>query len=402
MISVQEALNILHENIPTPKTELVALEKAHSCILSIDLKAPESSPRYTNSAMDGFALRWMDCAEANKDEPVSLKIIGESQAGIPFAQEVIKGTAIRISTGAMLPVGADTVVRVEDTKENEDHVDVYSVRALGQDVRHEGEEFKKGELLFHKGDKLGSRELALLAAVGLSQVPVFTPPQITLLVTGTELARPDANDIQPHQIRDSNSIMLTTAVRESGAIVRSAYHVKDSFEQTLEAVQLAVETGDSVILCSGGVSVGRHDHVKDAALAAGFNELFWKIRQKPGKPLFVCRRRDTLLFGLPGNPVSAFMCFHNYVRPVLAELQGVKSIHQSLTAKTTSRVSNRGNRTNFVRVTIEEKPNEVPVIKEMTQQGSHMLSTIVHADGYIILDPGTTLENGELTKVFLF
>lgn len=196
--------------------------------------------------------------------------------------------------------------------------------------------------------------------------------------------------------------MLTSAVRESGATVHAAYHVKDSFEQTVEAVNQAVETGDSVILCSGGVSVGRHDHVKDAALAAGFKELFWKIRQKPGKPLFVCRRGDTLLFGLPGNPVSSFMCFHNYVRPVLAELQGVKSIHQSLTAKATSRVTNRGNRTNFIRVTIEEKSNEVPIIKEMAQQGSHMLSTIVHANGYIILDPGKTLENGELTKVFLF
>jgi molybdopterin molybdotransferase len=108
MISVQEALHILHENIPIPKTELVALEEAHDCILSIDVKAPESSPRYTNSAMDGFALRWVDCAEANKENPVTFKIIGESQAGIPFDQKVIKGTAIRISTGAMLPDGADT------------------------------------------------------------------------------------------------------------------------------------------------------------------------------------------------------------------------------------------------------------------------------------------------------
>lgn len=186
MISVQEALNILHENIPIPKRQLIALEDAHNCILSIDVNAPESSPRYTNSAMDGFALRWEDCGEVTKENPVTLKIIGESQAGIPFDKEVITGTAIRISTGAMLPDGANTVVRVEDTEENEDYVTVYSVRALGQDVRHEGEEFKEGELLFHKGDKLGARELALLAAVGLSQVPVFSPPQVTLLVTGTE------------------------------------------------------------------------------------------------------------------------------------------------------------------------------------------------------------------------
>ena len=302
----------------------------------------------------------------------------------------------------MLPAGADTVVRVEDTESSGDQVTIFAVRALGQDIRHAGEEFKEGVLLFRKGDILGSRELALLAAVGVSKVPVFTNPSVSLLVTGTELAPPDATDLKPHQIRDSNSIMLASAVREAGAILRSTAHVKDSLEQTINAVKQAAESGDSIILCSGGVSVGRHDHVKDAALAAGFEELFWKIRQKPGKPLFVCRRKDTLLFGLPGNPVSAFMCFINYVRPVLAELQGVTSINHSITAKATKRVANKGNRTNFIRVTIEDKVNELAVIKEMVQQGSHMLSSIVHADGYIVLEPGEVLEPDDLIEVFLF
>ena len=337
MISVNEALKILHENIPIPETKILSLEDACNRCLSEDIKAPESSPRYTNSAMDGFALKWSDCATVSKQFPTKLQIIGESQAGIPFEGEVIPGTAIRISTGAMLPTGADTVVRVEDTENSGDQVTIFSVRASGQDVRHEGEEFKVGDLLFRKGDTLGSRELALLAAVGVSKVLVFTKPSVSLLVTGTELAPPDVVDIEPHQIRDSNSIMLASAVREAGANLRSTSHVKDSLKQTINAVKLAAESGDSIILCSGGVSVGRHDHVKDAALAAGFKELFWKIRQKPGKPLFVCRRKDTLLFGLPGNPVSAFMCFIKYVRPVLAELQGVESIHHSITAKTTYR-----------------------------------------------------------------
>lgn len=402
MISVQEALHILQENMPEPRLEMVTLEQAYGCYLSEDVKAPESSPRYTSSAMDGFALCYADCPKASEQQPVQLKIIGESQAGIPFSGTVIPGTAIRISTGAMLPASADTVVRVEDTRESDNHVEILSIRGLGQDVRYAGEEFKEGDLLFTKGNCLGARELALLAAVGLCRVPVYAPPRVSLLVTGTELARPDDDGIKPHQIRDSNSIMLESAVKESGATLRTCLHVEDSLKHTIGAVKQAADVGDDIILCSGGVSVGRHDHVKEAALAAGFTELFWKIRQKPGKPLFVCRRDKTLLFGLPGNPVSAFMCFTNYVRPVLAELQGTSSINRSITAQTTAAVANNGKRTNFIRVSVEEKPNELAVIREMAQQGSHMLSSIVHADGYIILPPGEVLETGSLIEVFLF
>lgn len=402
MISVEEALKILHDNIPKPRQELVSLEEAYNCHLAEDIHAPEASPRYTNSAMDGFAVRWEDCNKASVEQPASLRIIGESQAGVPFDGVVLPKTAVRISTGAMLPEGADSVVRVEDTRESEDQVAIFAIRFSGQDVRQEGEEFKKGTPLFHRSECLGARELALLASVGLHTVKVFMPPRVSLLVTGTELARFDDREIKPHQIRDSNSIMLASAVRDSGAILRATAHVEDSLEHTIEAVRQAAEGGDSIILCSGGVSVGRHDHVKDAAKAVGFSELFWKIRQKPGKPLFVCRRDDTLLFGLPGNPVSAFMCFSNYVRPVLAELQGTSSINHSVTAKTTEKVENKGKRTNFIRVTVENKPNEIAVIKEMEKQGSHMISSIVHADGYIILKPGQILEPCSLTEVFLF
>ena len=402
MISVIEAHQILHENMPVPVTEIVGLADAHLRRLSDDIEAPESSPRYTNSAMDGFAVRWEDCSEASSDHPVCLKVIGESQAGIPFKGIITSSSAIRISTGAMLPEGADTIVRVEDTRENGENVEILSVKTKGQDVRYEGEEFKKGTRLFSKGMVLGARELALLAAVGQYTVPVYAPPKVAILVTGTELAPPDTTDIKSHQIRDSNSIMLAAAVRESGAHISSISHIKDSLEQTIEAVKNASLAGNRIILCSGGVSVGKHDHVKEAALTAGFKELFWKIRQKPGKPLFVCRLEGTLLFGLPGNPVSAFMCFINYVRPVLAELQGVESIHHSITAKTIKRVSNTGSRTNFIRVTVENKPNKLAVITEMTQQGSHMLSTIVHADGYIVLEPGQILEPESLVEVFLF
>jgi molybdopterin molybdotransferase len=402
VISVEQALEILHDNIPEPCIENVPLEQAYHCFSGVDIHAPEPSPRYTNSAMDGYAVRWNDCSKATRDNPVKLEIIGESQAGIPFDKALKPGTAIRISTGAMVPAGADTVVRIEDVVEMSTHVAILVVRSKGQDVRYQGEEFTQGTLLFPKGTCLGTRELALLAALGVHHVSVYMPPRVSLLITGTELARHDDVNIKPHQIRDSNAIMLASAIRESGAHLSKTKNIEDSLELTIAALGEAAVSGDRLILCSGGVSVGRHDHVKEAARAVGFTELFWKIRQKPGKPLLVSRLENTLLFGLPGNPVSAYMCFRNYVRPVLAELQGTTTLNHSLTARTSERVVNNGSRTNFIRVTVSNEPHAIPLITEIAQQGSHMLSSIVHADGYIIVGPGETLEPGNLAEVFLF
>lgn len=402
MISVEQALTILQNNLPEPQCEEVSLDQAFACYLCQDIAAPESSPRYTNSAMDGFAINWADFDNPDTSDPVQLKIIGESQAGIPFASELTRGNAIRISTGAMIPTGADTVVRVEDTEENDDFVTILDVRKLGQDVRYAGEEFSKGDILLSKGTKLGARELALLAGVGAQNIPVYSQPKTSLLITGTELASHDDTTIKPHQIRDSNSIMLASAVKETGAKVETIIHVQDSLEETIQAVKDGIDSGAGVIICSGGVSVGKHDHVKDAALAAGFQELFWKIRQKPGKPLFVGRRDNTLIFGLPGNPVSAFMCFTNYVRPVLASLQGTKSIHHTLTAQSSHQLVNKSKRTNFVRVTVKDRPNEIAITTEAARQGSHMLSSIVDADGYIVIQPGDVIEPGQLVEVVLF
>jgi molybdopterin molybdotransferase len=402
MISVIEAQRILHDNLPSPERITVPIEEAFGLYLFEDIKAPDSSPRYTNSAMDGYAVRWVDCAKAGTDAPVQLKIIGESQAGIPFDGEVLPNGAVRISTGAMVPAGADTIIRVEDTEEVGEHVKIFTVNKQGQDVRHKGEEFAAGQLLFFKGDCLGSRELALMAAVGLHNVPVYAKPEVTLLVTGTELVCHDEATIKPHQIRDSNTIMLASAIRESGGVLTSTRHVQDSLEHTVEALEGGVSSGAKLIVCSGGVSVGRHDHVREAAVKAGFEELFWQIRQKPGKPLYVGRKEETLIFGLPGNPVSAYMCFRNFVRPVLAELQGTTCLDNTLTAIVSEQLSNRGKRTLFVRVMIENRPNQLALVKEVGHQGSHMLSSIAHADGYVVLQPGEVLQPGSLKEVSLF
>lgn len=402
MISVLEAQRILHENVPPAAKRNISINDAFGFYLYEDIKAPDSSPRYTNSAMDGYAVRWLDCAASTPNTPIQLKIIGESQAGVPFDGVVEQNTAVRISTGAMLPDGADTIVRVEDTEDEDGTVKILTVKSQGQDIRRKGEEFGEGQLLFLKGDFVGARELALMAAAGIHTIPVYAKPDVYLLVTGTELVCHDEDKIKPHQIRDSNTIMLTSAVQECGGILHSTSHVKDSLEHTVAVIRNAADSNAKIIICSGGVSVGRHDHVREAASQAGFTELFWQIRQKPGKPLYVGRKEDTLIFGLPGNPVSAYMCFRNFVRPVLAELQGTTYFDQTLTAVVAEQMTNKGKRTLFVRVKIENRPNQLALLKEMGKQGSHMLSSIAHADGYIVLQPGEILQPGSLKEVSLF
>jgi molybdopterin molybdotransferase len=402
MISIEEAQHILKENQPTPRIEGVRLSEAHGCCLAEDISAPEPSPRYTNSAMDGYAVRWSDIQGATENEPVSLQVIGESMAGVPFGGEVGFGETIQISTGAMMPRGADTVVRIEDTDGSDRTVSISAARKQGQDVRFAGEEFQAGARLLKKGTVLKSRELALLAAVGFDTVPVFNPPKVALLITGTELTGLQEKDIKPHQIRDSNSIMLATAVREVGGVILETVTIEDNLESTIRAITRSLQNKADIILCSGGVSVGRHDHVKNAAEAAGFKKLFWGIRQKPGKPLFACLNNGTLLFGLPGNPVSAYMCFSNYVKPVLSTFQGFPTCKNCLTAVVEEEIANHGKRTNFIRVIVSKIPNEIPSIKKTAAQGSHMLSSVVSADGYIILQPGEVFAPESLAKVYLF
>ena len=403
MISIQEALQILEENLPDPRIDTVDLAEAHGRYLAEAISAPEPSPRYTNSAMDGYAVRWPDVMAASQETPVMLKVIGESRAGLPFAGEVKAQEAVHISTGAMLPTGADTVVRVEDTRKPTDAaVEILAVRFQGQDVRYEGEEFSCGDELLCAGTKLSARQLAILATVGHHQVKVFAPPRVSILITGSELASSEATEIKSHQIRDSNSIMLQSVLQEAGASVHSCSNVKDELQATIDAISKAFNQGVDFILCSGGISVGDHDHVKEAAETVGFKELFWRIRQKPGKPLFAAQKDSTYLFGLPGNPVSAYMCFVHYIRPLLFTIRGRGMTWKTITAMAGGEIANTGKRTNFIRVKIDQQDGQLPRITDIKKQGSHMLSSIVNADGYIIVEPGTAVNPGEAVNAFLF
>ncbi len=226
MISINEALQVIKNNIPSPVARNYFVEEVAGKILAEDIHAPEPSPRYSNSAMDGYAVRWEDVCGAEQKSPVSLKIVGESKAGAPFQEITRQGEAIRISTGAMITEGCDTVVRIEDTEENNGVVHIRAVRRQGQDIRYRGEEFQEGELLLTKRSKLSAPEVALLAAVGINMVKAYKPCEVAILVTGSELVG-KGEKIAEYQIRDSNMIMLKTAIEESGGKVVYCGYVLD-------------------------------------------------------------------------------------------------------------------------------------------------------------------------------
>ncbi len=400
MIEISEALQIIRDNHPPSLVTTMPLLDALGRRLAVDIHAPEPSPRYTNSAMDGFAVRWEDVETVAGDRPITLTIAGESQAGIPFSGTCRSGQAIRISTGAMLPKGADTVVRVEDTQTEESRVTVLQARKKGQDIRRIGEEFAAGELLLPRGTALQAPQLGLLTSVGIIEVAVYYPPHVSLVVTGTELAVP-GEPVAPHQIRDSNSIMLTAAVRQAGGEVIARHYTGDDLGDTVTAIKKSMHKA-GIVLVTGGVSVGEHDHVKEAALECGFIELFWRVRQKPGKPLFFARRDDCLLFGLPGNPVSGFMCFMYYIQPLLRGLQGREFSWRTTKARFAHSVKNKGSRTNFMRIAVRKEKSGFINAEVLKKQGSHMLGSIAQADGFIIVEPGQVLPEGSWQDVYLF
>ncbi len=399
LITIETAVQVIQEHLPPRKTIRVPLLSAVDMVLAEPIVAPEPSPRYTNSAMDGFAVRFVDVQNASLENPVALQRIGESQAGVPFQGNVLPGTAVAINTGAMMPEGADTVIPIEDVTVEQETVIVTRPPHQFQHVRYAGEEFQAGTQLLPAGTLVTPTQIALLASLGLVEVAVYQPLRVAILVTGSELVPPEAQP-QPHQIRESNGIMLQAAIERSGGIPVFRTIVADDPQQTLKALQRA-ETVADVILFSGGVSMGPHDHVKWATVEAGFHPLFWRVKQKPGKPLFFALKGEQLLFGLPGNPVSAFMTYTFYVHPVLQYALGLPFGWNLQKVQLGEAIENTLKRAHFMRLTLEEK-NGMWIARPLRKQGSHMLTTVAHAKGFVKLDVGESHAAGEMIDMYVF
>ena len=400
MISVQKALDIVTQNMPGRSHQSISLQHAQNSILAEDIHAVEPMPAFTNSAMDGYAVRWQDVATATPESPVTLRVVGEGQAGVPYPGTLRSGEAIRISTGAMICAGADTVIPVEEVSLEDAALRVTVAHSQHQHLRYGGEEYQPGDHLLAEGTPLRPAQMAVLASQGIKVVNVWRPASLAIIGTGSELVSHDVAP-GPGQIRDSNGIMLAAAVRASGSVVNSQRRVGDDFTETVTAIESAAVLSD-VIIFTGGVSVGPHDLVKRAAQKCGFTTLFWRVQQKPGKPLFFARKNNCLFWGLPGNPVSAYMCYLFYIQPLLKYLNGGVFEHRSVYGKTAERLQNPLPRAQLFRVTLEAVTGQLPLVRPLKKQGSHMLTSITDAAGFVLLKVDEEVPAETIIRVFSF
>jgi molybdopterin molybdotransferase len=378
MLSVEDARRKVLEAVRPLPTEEALVGDAFGLVLASDLEAPHPLPRFDNSAMDGYALRAVDATTASEMNPAVLRIVGEVRAGAPGELFVEEGGAARIMTGAPIPEGADAVVPVEQTTEADHEVVITEAAVVGRHIRPAGDDVEEGRLLIRSGTELGAGELALLASMGLSPVPVRRGPRVAVLVTGDELVPPEATP-RPGQIRDSNSVALEALVKEAGGDPIACDPVSDTLEETESALKRAAELADLVV-SSGGVAVGRYDFVKDAVSSLGEIDM-WRVAMQPGKPVVLGRIGTTPFLGLPGNPVSIHIGFEQFVRPAVRKMRGCRILlRPRLTAKLTESIGKPPGRLHFVRVRLERNGTQWWATPTGAQ-GSHIQSSLVDCDG---------------------
>jgi molybdopterin molybdotransferase len=368
---------VLRRITPLKPIKLGLLE-AHGCALAEDVAAATDVPPFTNAAMDGYALRANQVVAGEE-----LKVVGEIAAG---AAQLIKpgpGQAVRIMTGAPLPPGADAVVPVELTEGTEDRVQLRAGVRPGDNVRVAGEDVHAGETVLIAGTRLGAAGIGMCAAVGLSDVLVHPRPRVAVISTGDELAEP-GDSLDPGQIRDSNSYMLTTMAREAGATAYRLPIIRDDPRALRKAFEGTLAHADLVVT-SGGVSAGRYDFVKEVLSQLG-DVRFSKVGMQPGMPqafgyLVRDRAHEVPCFGLPGNPVSAYVSFEMFVRPAIRRLQGRSDLNRPrVTAILDEPMRSPAHKVSFLRVRLHRSNGEWHA-KSTGAQGSGILRSVVLADG---------------------
>ncbi|MEA2348384.1 MAG: molybdopterin molybdotransferase [Thermoleophilaceae bacterium] len=382
---VEDAVRIvLGEVLPMP-AEQVDLVEAEGRVLAQVVTSTEAVPSADNSAMDGFALVAADTAGAEAGSPARLELAGESRAGAPFQGRLEPGQAVRISTGAVIPDGADSVLRFEDSIEESSSLIVSAPVPLGNNVRRAGEDVQVGDLVLQPGTFVGAAELGVLASVGVARPLVARRPRAAVLSTGDELIGPD-EPMRPGAVRNSNAHTAPALVRAAGAEVSMVQMVPDDLRATEGAIRAAL-ADDIVILC-GGVSVGPHDHVKPALEALGVEQRFWRVALKPGKPMWFGVAEEagtrTLVFGLPGNPVSVMITFELFVRPAIAAMLGQDLPPHTVPAVLEEDYRKQPGRAEVVRLSARLEDGRWHV-RPTTAQGSHVLTSMLNVDALLLV-----------------
>src|SRR3954468_3542679 len=374
LLTIDEARALVLANVAALDGEERPVAAALGRLLAEDVAAAHDVPSFANSAMDGFAVR---SGPAGRE----LRIVGESRAGTPADLPVRDGEAVRISTGAAVPDGADAILPAEDADGRGEMVVPRIGLPAGHHVREPGEDLRAGAVVLRAGTPLGPAELGLAVEAGRATLRVARAPRVAVLATGDELVAP-GEPPRHGQLHNSNAVTLAALARDAGAELASTGEVRDGAEATRAAIERALDGAD-VLLLTGGVSVGPHDHVKPALGALDVEEVFWRVALRPGKPLWFGRRGPQLVFGLPGNPVSAMVCFLLFARPALLALQGAPAPPARRRAVLGAPVARQRAREEAVRVRVDNGR-----VLPTGPQGSHQLHSMLGAEALAIVPRG--------------
>ena len=382
LMLVADAVALVLDGAEPLPAEQAALGDAFGRVLAADVAALRTQPPEDLSAMDGYATRAADMAHI----PAFVRMIGEVAAGHPFAGTVGVGEAARIFTGGVVPPGADTIVIQENTTRDGDQVTVTSPSPAGKHIRRAGLDFKLGQVLLPKGRRLTDRDLMLAAAMNHPALPVHRRPKVAVLGTGDELLRPGSRP-GPGEIIYSNGYALMALARAEGADVIDLGIVPDRIAETIAAIRAAREQGADILLTSGGASVGDYDLVQKALAAEGLVLSFWKIAMRPGRPMMHGRLGDMHVLGLPGNPVSAFVCSMLFLTPLLRRLTGRTDLDQKIeSAALGCDIPVNDERADYLRAALTDEPGG-PVATPFKAQDSSMIATLAQAGCLVIREP---------------
>ncbi len=379
LLTIAEARERVLEAVRPLGSERISIGDARGRVLAAALEAAGDVPPFPCSAMDGYAVTAGDAGR-------TLTVVGESRAGTPSPLHLTDGNAIRISTGAAIPDGATSVIPQENVEVRDGAILTTTAVTPGDHVRGAGEDMRSGETVLHAGVTLGAAELGAAVSAGAAELSVARRPRVQVLCTGDELRAP-GEPLGPGEIHNSNAAMLDALAAHEGAVGEPARRLPDDRAATEAGLASALERSDVVII-TGGVSVGPHDHVKPALADLGVEEVFWRVALQPGKPTWFGRRGGVLVFGLPGNPVSAVVTFSLFVRPALAALQGRTEPHL-LTAEAMlgSPVRRNPDREQAIRVRLEPRDGRLVALPN-GPQGSHIVTSLLGADALAFIPAG--------------
>lgn len=399
-IALEEALEILNKNTKALKSEVVSIKDSLKRVLYGDVKSKINNPPFNKSVFDGYAFKSEDSKGTSKESPIELKIVDEIFAGDFSEREIKSGEAVRIMTGAPIPLGADCVLKQEETERHGDLVKIFKEMKENQNISFMGEDIKIGETLIKKGKRLDYADLGIMASSGISQVTVYKKPRVSIISTGDEVC--DINStLKPGKIYDSNLYSLSGRIEELGYHVLSMEHVGDNILKIGEAIEKVFEKSD-IVFTTGGASVGEKDLMQKVAESIGFEKLFWKIKIKPGSAVVCSKREEKILISLSGNPNAALTTFELLGKPVLKKLEGEEEninikrekgiLMDSFNKKSPQRRFLRGN------VIYDEKGAKVYITQ--IKSGNGILSSLLNANCLIEVEKGNEgLNKGEVVNI---